>query len=104
MLTVTGVAAHRAAQNVSLALRRSIRSASSATSNTPAGRRIFNTDLLEFLVCPLSKGELRYNVDKQELISDEIGVAYPIVAGIPRLIPSAGCLIDATNANSGSQA
>lgn len=36
----------------------------------------------------------RYHADKQELISQEIGVAYPIVAGIPRLVPTAGRLVD----------
>lgn len=25
-----------------------------------------------------------------ELVCDELGVAYPVVAGIPRLLPSAG--------------
>lgn len=36
----------------------------------------------------------RYDADKQELVSHEIGVAYRIVAGIPRLIPTAGRLVD----------
>ena len=34
--------------------------------------------LLEILVCPLTKGPLRYDRDKQELISDKAGLAYPI--------------------------
>lgn len=36
----------------------------------------------------------RYDADKQELVSHEIGVAYPIVAGVPRLMPTAGRIID----------
>ena len=34
--------------------------------------------LLEILVCPLTKGALRYDRDRQELISDQAGLAYPI--------------------------
>lgn len=102
MLTVIRSSAHRATLNLSIALRHTTRSAS-ATSATP-GRSLFDTDLLNFLVCPLSKGQLRYSADKQELVSDDIGVAYPIVAGIPRLVPTAGRLIDAANATPGSKA
>lgn len=32
----------------------------------------------------------RYDPVASELVCDEIGVAYPVVAGIPRLLPSAG--------------
>lgn len=32
----------------------------------------------------------RYDPVGSELICDEIGVAYPVIAGIPRLLPSAG--------------
>ena len=42
--------------------------------------------VLEFLVCPLSKQPLRYDADKQELISDEAGLAYPIRDGIPIML------------------
>ncbi|KAM7426825.1 hypothetical protein ABFA07_021942 [Porites harrisoni] len=49
--------------------------------------------LLEILVCPLSKKPLRYESTTNELISDEIGVAFPIVNGIPNLIPHDGRLL-----------
>lgn len=42
--------------------------------------------LLEILVCPLTKGTLRYDRDKQELVSREAGLAYPIRDGIPIML------------------
>lgn len=43
--------------------------------------------LLKLLVCPVSGGELRYDVDSQELICDKSGLAYPIRDGIPVMLP-----------------
>ena len=43
--------------------------------------------LLEILVCPLTKGPLRYDAENQELISEQAGLAYPIRAGIPIMLP-----------------
>ena len=45
-------------------------------------------DLLDLLVCPVSKGKLTYDKDKQELISLEAKLAYPIVDGIPVMLPN----------------
>jgi uncharacterized protein YbaR (Trm112 family) len=42
--------------------------------------------LLEILVCPVTKTSLRYDADKQELISDKAGLAFPIREGIPIMI------------------
>lgn len=42
--------------------------------------------LLEILVCPLTKGELRYDVKAQELISEGAKLAYPIRDGIPIML------------------
>ncbi len=42
--------------------------------------------LLEILVCPLTKGPLRYDRAAQELISAEAGLAYPIRDGIPIML------------------
>jgi uncharacterized protein YbaR (Trm112 family) len=42
--------------------------------------------LLEILVCPVTKGPLRYDAEKQELISDKAGLAYPIRDGIPIML------------------
>ena len=42
--------------------------------------------LLEILVCPITKGPLRYDREKQELVSKSAGVAYPIRGGIPIML------------------
>lgn len=43
--------------------------------------------LLEILVCPLTKGPLVYDRAAQELLSAEAGLAYPIRDGIPIMLP-----------------
>ena len=43
--------------------------------------------LLEILVCPLTKGPLEYDREKQELISRSAKLAYPIRDGIPIMLP-----------------
>ena len=43
--------------------------------------------LLEILVCPVSKGPLRYDAGRGELISDTAGLAYPVRDGIPIMLP-----------------
>ena len=42
--------------------------------------------LLQILVCPLTKTNLRYDKEKQELISDKAKLAFPIRDGIPILL------------------
>ena len=42
--------------------------------------------LLEILVCPLTKTTLRYDRDKQELVSKAAGLAYPIRGGVPIML------------------
>ena len=42
--------------------------------------------LLEILVCPLTKGPLRYDAEHQELISEKAKLAYPIRDGIPIML------------------
>ena len=43
--------------------------------------------LLELLVCPLTKGRLDYDAERQELISSGAKLAYPIRDGIPIMLP-----------------
>jgi len=43
--------------------------------------------LLEILVCPLTKGRLDYDVERQELVSRQAKLAYPIRDGIPIMLP-----------------
>ena len=45
-----------------------------------------DSKLLEILICPVSHGQLRYDRDAQELISDEAGLAYPVRNGIPIML------------------
>jgi uncharacterized protein YbaR (Trm112 family) len=42
--------------------------------------------LLDLLVCPLTKGPLRYDRERQELISEQAGLAYPIRDGTPIML------------------
>ena len=42
--------------------------------------------LLEILVCPLTKTSLKYDKEKQELISDKAKLAFPIRDGIPIML------------------
>ncbi|MEM1409738.1 MAG: Trm112 family protein, partial [Pseudomonadota bacterium] len=41
---------------------------------------------LDLLVCPLTRGPLRYDKEAQELISEQAGLAYPIREGIPIML------------------
>ncbi|KAG8081666.1 hypothetical protein GUJ93_ZPchr0019g2688 [Zizania palustris] len=50
--------------------------------------------LADVLVCPLSKKPLRYCEASGSLISDAVGVSFPIVDGIPCLVPKDGKLMD----------
>lgn len=49
-------------------------------------RNAVDRKLLEILVCPVTKGPLKYDVDAQELISEQAGLAYPIRDGIPIML------------------
>ena len=42
--------------------------------------------LLDILVCPVTKGPLVYDQEKQELISKSARLAYPIRDGIPVML------------------
>jgi hypothetical protein len=54
------------------------------TSSGAAGA--VDPKLLEILVCPLTKGPLEYDADKQELVSRAAKLAYPIRDGIPIML------------------
>ena len=45
-----------------------------------------NEKILDFLVCPITKGALIYDPDRQELISLAARLAYPIKDDIPIMI------------------
>lgn len=57
--------------------------------SSPSSDRPPNTvdpKLLEILVCPVTKGPLEYDAEKQELISRSAKLAYPIRDGIPIML------------------
>jgi uncharacterized protein YbaR (Trm112 family) len=45
-----------------------------------------NPKLLEILVCPVTKGPLVHDKQKQELVSKSARLAYPIRDGIPVML------------------
>jgi uncharacterized protein len=56
----------------------------SGSSDRPS--HLIDPKLLEILVCPLTKGRLEYDSEKQELISRSAKLAYPIRDGIPIML------------------
>lgn len=48
--------------------------------------KTFDESLLEVLACPLTKSELVYDKQAQELISQQAGLAFPIRDGLPILL------------------
>ena len=49
---------------------------------TPA----FDRRMLEALICPQTHETLRYDAERQELISEGAGLAFPIRNGIPVML------------------
>jgi uncharacterized protein len=43
--------------------------------------------LLDILVCPVTRTRLRYDEERQELVSDAAGLAYPVRNGTPVMLP-----------------
>ena len=43
--------------------------------------------LLAILVCPVTRGPLRWDRAAQELVSEAAGLAYPVRDGVPVMIP-----------------
>lgn len=50
--------------------------------------------LIEILVCPVTKTPLEYDAEKQELISRQAGLAFPIREGIPVMLVDAARKLD----------
>ncbi|MFO1144224.1 MAG: Trm112 family protein [Amaricoccus sp.] len=42
--------------------------------------------MLEFLVCPVTRGRLIYDPVRQELVSRGAGLAFPIHDGVPVMV------------------
>ncbi|RCV42772.1 hypothetical protein SETIT_9G242800v2 [Setaria italica] len=63
-------------------------------SHAGAGRRSIPEALAHALVCPLSKKPLRYCEASGSLVSDAVGVSFPIEDGIPSLVPKDGKFLE----------
>ena len=50
--------------------------------------------LLELLVCPLTKAQLTYDAERNELVSSAARLAYPIRDGIPIMLASEARVLD----------
>ena len=60
------------------------------------GSNRFDPSIVTKLVCPLTRTPLRYDDARQELVSDEAQLAYPIDDGIPVLLVEAARRIGAS--------
>ena len=52
--------------------------------------------LLDILVCPLTKGPLRWDREAQELVSEQAGLAFPVRDGIPIMLVEEARELDGT--------
>ncbi|KAG1710759.1 hypothetical protein DVH05_013483 [Phytophthora capsici] len=73
-----------------------VRSISSASPSPKFDRsaKLQDENIMEHLVCPISKFPLRYDTERGSLVCDEINVEYPIWQGVPMLVPSEGRMIN----------
>ncbi|QGG79646.1 Trm112 family protein [Litorivicinus lipolyticus] len=55
---------------------------------------MIDPNVLALLVCPISGGPLTYNPLTESLDSEQAGVRFPIVNGIPHLLESAATALD----------
>lgn len=61
----------------------------------PRGEAVkIDRKLLEFLVCPVTRGPLVYDSHSQELISRAANLAFPIQNGIPLMLVDAARMLD----------
>ena len=47
---------------------------------------MIDKELLDILVCPVSKGKLEYNEEENVLVCQESRLKYPIIDGIPVML------------------
>jgi len=57
-------------------------------------RHSYDRRMLEVLVCPQTRAPLRYDAERQELISRAAHLAYPIRGGIPVMLVDEARQID----------
>lgn len=59
--------------------------------NTPVS---VDPRLLEILVCPVTRGRLDYDRERQELVSKGAKLAFPIRDGVPIMLPEEARALD----------
>ena len=60
----------------------------------PAAPPAIDPRLLEVLVCPVTRGPLRWDAAAQELVSLQARLAYPVRDGIPIMLPEEARALD----------
>jgi uncharacterized protein len=63
-------------------------------ANEPDPRSRVDARLLEILVCPVTRAELSYDSNRQELVSRAARLAYPIRDGVPIMLPEEARKLD----------
>jgi len=58
------------------------------TDGRRTGRISVDPKLLEMLACPITKGPLKWDPAKNELVSAKAGLAFPVRDGVPVMLPS----------------
>lgn len=59
-------------------------------------RDAFDRHMLEALICPQTHDTLTYDAEKQELVSKNAGLAFPIRNGIPIMLVDEARVLDDT--------
>ena len=55
---------------------------------------VFDRRMLEALICPRTQTTLRYDAERQELVSKAANLAYPIRNGIPVMLEDEARVLD----------
>ena len=58
------------------------------------GASAFDRRMVEFLVCPVTRGPLAYDAERQELVSRGAGLAFPIQDGVPVMLSDVARALD----------
>ncbi|TIS52790.1 MAG: Trm112 family protein [Mesorhizobium sp.] len=66
-----------------------------AADGRDARKATVDPKLLELLACPLTKGPLTWDAERNELVSRVAKLAYPVRDGIPIMLPSEARTISA---------
>ena len=67
---------------------------SDTPENTSESTLGIDPRLLEILVCPVTRGPLTYDRERQELVSPGAHLAYPIREGVPIMLPEEARKLD----------